>query len=324
VISLERLAALPFFAGVPVEMRPLLAGKFVEESVPAGHIVFPEGEAGDALYFVAEGRVAIQKSVDKAKGSFKTLSVLGPGDFFGEMSLLEEAPRWASAVTQAPTVLLSLPASDLRAWLSADAKIPLRLFLPFVQSLNARLRQSTREMILLFDVAGVLAQNLDAGSLATQLVDVLSRGFDDPVGSCFYVWNEFTGAYELAARGGVWPIAPLLSRPDGDPLFHWMAEKGECVLSLEWASDSRFDARTRSLWPGIKSLLAAPIMGERRPIGHVVFVGDGEGACFTPTQRRVLAGVVNLVAPAFETASMRLERSSQERLARARQSSIDY
>lgn len=324
MIPLERLGAIPFFAEVPLDVRRRLAEKFSEESFPAGQTIFSEGDDGEALFFIAEGRVAIQKSVDMKKGVFKTLSVLGAGDFFGEMALLEKAPRWAAAVAQVPTSLLTLPAEEVRTWLLADANVPLRLFLPFVQSLNARLRQSTREMILLFDVGGVLAQNLDAVALATQLVEVLTKGLDDPVRACFYLWNEFSGAYEPVARRGAWPEGALASRADADPLFHWMAEKGECVLSPDWPSDSRFNDTDRSTWPRFHSLLAAPVMGERRPIGHVVFGHEGEERSFTPTQRRVLAGVVNLVAPAFENASVRLEKSSQDRLARARQSSIDY
>ena len=324
MISPDRLGAIPFFSGVPADVRRRLAERFTESPFVAGQVIFPEGQEGDALYFIADGRVAIQKVLDKSQGTFKTLSVLGPGDFFGEMALLEKAPRWASAVAQSSGALLSLPAEDLRAWLAADAKVPLRLFLPFVQSLNARLRQSTREMILLFDVGTVLAQNLDAASLATRLLDVLRRMFDDPVSACFYLWNEFSGEYECAATAGAWPSARRGPRSDTDHLFHWMGEKGECVLSPRWSSDDRFNDGTRTDWPDFKSLLAAPVMGGQRPVGHVVFGHEAEEDFFTPTQRRVLAGVVNLVAPAFENASMRLERTSQERLARARHSSIDY
>lgn len=324
MIALDRLEIIPFFSGVPLEMRRRLAKIFSEESFAGGQTIFSEGEEGDALFFIAEGRVAIQKWVDKKAGTVKTLSILSSGDFFGEMALLEKAPRWASAVAQGPAVLLSLSAEDLRAWVSADAKVPLRLFLPFVQSLNARLRQSTREMILLFDVGGVLAQNPDALSLAAQVLDILVKGFDDPVSACFYLWNEFSGEYEPVVWRGAWPENTRASRVDADPLLHWMAEKGECVLSPDWPADARFNETVRSTWPPFQSLLSAPVMGERRPIGHVVFGREGERGYFTPTQRRVLAGVVNLVAPAFENASLRLEKTSQERLARARQSSIDF
>jgi CRP-like cAMP-binding protein len=324
VITVERLAVIPFFTGVPPETRLRLAAKLTEASFPAGHTLFSEGEEGDALYFLMEGRVAIQKSVDKNKGTSKTLSVLVSGDFFGEMSLLEKAPRSASAITQEPSTVLSLPAEELRAWLAEDAKIPVRFFLPFVQSLTGRLRQTTREMILLFDVGGLLAQNLDATTLAGRLTEILARGFDEPVSAAFYLWNEFSGEYERVVGTGVWEKSAVDSRTDADPLFHWMAEKGECVLSGEWRSDNRFDRPTRSVWPSFCSVLAAPVMGERRPVGNLIFGHEREPGYFTTTQRRVLAGVVNLVAPAFENASLRLEKNAQERLARARQSSIDF
>lgn len=73
-------------------------------------------------------------------------------------------------------------------------------------------------MILLFDVGGVLAQNLDAVALATQLVEVLTKGLKAyPVRACFYLWNEFSGAYEPVARRGAWPEGTLASGPTLTP-----------------------------------------------------------------------------------------------------------
>ena len=59
MISTDRLGAIPFFAEVPADVRELLAEKMAEESFPAGQTIFSEGEEGDALFFIAEGRVAI-------------------------------------------------------------------------------------------------------------------------------------------------------------------------------------------------------------------------------------------------------------------------
>jgi CRP/FNR family cyclic AMP-dependent transcriptional regulator len=81
------------------------------------------------------------------------------GDFFGEMALLEREPRSASAIAVEATTLLVLPVEDVRAWLSADARVPLRLLLPFVEALSARLRETTREMTLFFNVGRVLVQD---------------------------------------------------------------------------------------------------------------------------------------------------------------------
>lgn len=313
----DRLAGFPLFLDLPEAFRTELAARLQEVRAESGQVLFSEGDTGDALYFIVEGRVAVQKAIDRKNGLYKTLSQLSAGDFFGEMALLENAPRWATVVALKPTVLLKLSASDVRAWLTADAQIPLRVVLPFIQSLNGRLRQATREMILLFDVGGVLAQASDADVLASRLAAVLARSFDETARLAFYLWNDYSAEYELKAHSS-WPAEFHESRPETDPLLKWMGQKGECLLAPDWPSDARFDASARSVWPGFQSVLAAPVVGDRRPVGFVVLGHDSDPAFFSGTHRRVLAGVVNLVAPAFENAFLRQERLSQERLARTR------
>ena len=61
---------------------------------PAGDILFHEGEPGDVMYVIREGSIRIRK--DSYEGE-KTLAVLGPGEFFGEMSILNDKPRSATA-----------------------------------------------------------------------------------------------------------------------------------------------------------------------------------------------------------------------------------
>ena len=98
MIPVERLNAIPLLGGVSAELRQRFAEHFREESVEAGRTIFAEGGPGDAMFFVAEGRVSIQKTLDKEKKTFKTLAVMQEGDFFGEMALLEREPRSATAV----------------------------------------------------------------------------------------------------------------------------------------------------------------------------------------------------------------------------------
>ncbi|MBP9127331.1 MAG: cyclic nucleotide-binding domain-containing protein [Elusimicrobia bacterium] len=323
MISPDRLIGFPLFMDLPDRYRRELVARMEELKVEAGHVIFSEGDTGDALYFIVDGRVSIQKAIDRKIGAYKTLSQLSSGDFFGEMALLENAPRWASAVAVKPTLLVTLSARDVRAWLTADEQVPLRFVVPFIQSLNGRLRQATREMILLFEVSRVLAQQENADALAAQLTEVLARAFDDGPRVAFYLWNEYSGEYELKAHSS-WPTQHGGSRGEKDPLFAWMAEKRECVLAGDWPTDPRFNGSARSAWPAFRAVLAAPVAGERRPVGYVVLGHETDSSCFNGTHRRVLAGVVNLVAPAFENAFLRQERSAQERLARTRHGAIDY
>jgi len=70
---------------------------------PAGHSLFKDGELGKEMFVVQSGKVKIHKTVRDVD---KTLAVLGPGEFFGEMSILNNKPRSASATVEEPARLL--------------------------------------------------------------------------------------------------------------------------------------------------------------------------------------------------------------------------
>jgi CRP-like cAMP-binding protein len=121
VHSEERVAALrqtELFASADPERLARLAGRaFVRRFAP-GQVVFTEGEPSDHLYVVRTGRVRVL--VHSSHGDELTLSVLGPGDTMGELSIIDGAARSASAEAVAATELLTLPAADVRAAFEAD------------------------------------------------------------------------------------------------------------------------------------------------------------------------------------------------------------
>ena len=96
--------------GVPEEVRRrVLAGARLRRFA-RGEVVFHEGDPGDTLHLISKGRVAIR--VATAIGDTATLAVLGAGDFFGELALLEERPRTASVVALEKTETLALHRDD--------------------------------------------------------------------------------------------------------------------------------------------------------------------------------------------------------------------
>ena len=139
---------------------------------------------------------------------------------------------------------------------------------------------------------------------------------DDLFGAFFY-WNEFTAEYDLTASEGNWPAKLQGSRSKDDLIFHTMAIKRECLLSGDWPKDQRFSDNIRGSWKGCASFLAAPVVGMKGPVGFIVF-GHSEANVFTSGHRQVVAGVSNLIAPAFENAAWRQEMESRRRLDRAR------
>lgn len=111
----ERVAGLlrrvPLFAELPQEEIERLAGQMRLLRYPAGAILFVEGDAGDRLYIVLEGAVAISKAI--GTDDERLLNIHGAGEFIGEMSLLTgDGTRSASARAHADTQLLELTAAD--------------------------------------------------------------------------------------------------------------------------------------------------------------------------------------------------------------------
>jgi CRP-like cAMP-binding protein len=101
----------------------------------AGEFVFKEGELGTEMYIVHEGRVEIAKQVG---GESKALAVLEKGDFFGEMAILEDLPRAASARSLVDSKLLMINGSTFDQMLRTNPEIAVRM----MRKLSGRLRET--------------------------------------------------------------------------------------------------------------------------------------------------------------------------------------
>jgi ATP-binding cassette subfamily B protein len=100
-IDTERLRDIPFFARLDDSTLAALANRFVTERCAAGDIIFREGDDGDKLRIIVRGSVEILKAE-------RQVALLEDGDFFGEIALLSDVPRTATAKARQACVLLAL------------------------------------------------------------------------------------------------------------------------------------------------------------------------------------------------------------------------
>ncbi|AOS43179.1 Cyclic nucleotide-gated potassium channel [Lacunisphaera limnophila] len=101
---------LPVMAGLDEDALRFLGTLAGAEAHAAGAVIVREGERGDRVYFIQAGRVRVTKQ--PAGGAAVVLAEFGPGDFFGEMSLVESMERSASVVAVEPTQVFTLKAMD--------------------------------------------------------------------------------------------------------------------------------------------------------------------------------------------------------------------
>lgn len=318
MVSESVLKAFRVFSHFPKTVLARLAKTVVEEKHEEGSVIFPEGKWGDAVYFIAKGEVMIRKTIDAASGTSKVIAVLGTGEFFGEMALLEDAPRSAAALAHSPVRLLRLPREEFNKLLKVNPKVALELFRGLVMTMSLRLRQTTREMVAIFEVGRAIAHGGDIRTLASRMLFQVKNSFEDEVFAAFFYWNEFTSEFEFWASEGLWPTNLRRSRASADPVVKWLGNRKEVLLSVDFTKDDRFTAKERAEWPGCQSFLAAPVIGAKGMMGFLVFGHGEQPGFFSSGHRQVVAGVSNLVAATFENAAWKQEAESKQRLEKAK------
>ncbi len=120
----------------PAQLARLARAGEIESYNPAESIVV-EGSLGDALFLILSGQVAVHRGA-------QTFATLQGGEFFGEMSLVEPAPRSASVTAMSATFLFRLPHDNLRALISDDANAASVLLVQVVKTLSERLRRANQ------------------------------------------------------------------------------------------------------------------------------------------------------------------------------------
>jgi CRP-like cAMP-binding protein len=98
-----------------------------------GTVLFREGEPGKEMYVLQSGRVAISKKVRDVE---KVLAVLGPGEFFGEMAIISNKPRNASAVVEDDARLLVIDPKTFEAMIRGNAEIAVRMIKKLAERLS--------------------------------------------------------------------------------------------------------------------------------------------------------------------------------------------
>lgn len=131
---LDYLCNLPMFKGLAREVVLELANQLTIFSFDTGEVLFHKGDHGDAMYIIQTGRAKVV--TETPTGQELILHEFGPGEFFGEMALIDETPRSAKGVALSPMVVFELDRGDFQSVLMRHPHVILEI----TRNLSTKLR----------------------------------------------------------------------------------------------------------------------------------------------------------------------------------------
>ena len=290
----ELLRAVPLFAEVDDDDIEELAAAAKARSFAQGAPIFHIGEPGRSLFVVTSGSVQIHHP---ERDAHFELAQFGPGDFFGEMALLNDAPRSASAHASSDVDALVVDKVDFRRIITEKPNVAIKV----LQALSRRVRS-----------ADELIQGLTSQSLQDSLTGLLNR-------KAFQI--RMNGEVARARRyGGVFALIILdlddfgrvndeLGRAAGDRILSWV---GRLLIEHTRSSDQPFrfgDDRFTLICPGITTeaaeavaaRLSALLNEAKAPIEHDLSLTVSTSLASCPVDGEEAVGL-------YRVAEQRLEK----------------
>ena len=124
----------------------------VKQPVARDAVIFKEGDPGDRCYIITLGSVRISKYIPNV--GEEALAVLKPGDYFGEMALVDNFPRSANAIANEDTDVFAINKTDLDRVLIADRELGYKLLWTFTKTLSKRLRETNEKIASFLAMSG--------------------------------------------------------------------------------------------------------------------------------------------------------------------------
>ena len=170
-VSTAVLKTVPLFASFQEEQLRVLTTMVTRKSAPRSTTIMAGGDPTDSLYIVLSGRLKVMMS--DSEGKEVILAILGPGEFFGEMGLIDDEPRSATVISIEPCELLSIAKRDFKKYMAENFDMTMAV----MRGLVKRLREADRKIgsLALLDVYGRvarllldMAENVDGEKVVTK------------------------------------------------------------------------------------------------------------------------------------------------------------
>jgi CRP/FNR family transcriptional regulator, cyclic AMP receptor protein len=291
-----------------------LAAALEDTHYTDGQPVFAEGDPGDSMYFIVHGCVRIAKRTETSGAEDKTLTVLEAGDYFGEMALLDQKPRSASAVASGDARVLRLSKAAFDQLQSQGSAAGLSVLFAMIRTSSERIRRLSAQLVVYDEVGKAIG---DARDLQTLLDVILRQLAAATLADCglFLLTAQFSEGLELRSQ-----LNLNLSPAQRDAIAQGQGFLGLVLRDLQdrlvpdFETDASFKDCAR-LGFETRSLLLAPIAVEGKLLGLILLGGNAPDH-FDLNALNLARGVARQAAQAILNARHREEEQARSRHSR--------
>jgi CRP/FNR family transcriptional regulator, cyclic AMP receptor protein len=149
---IELLKKIPLFESLTEDELEEIEKICFRETHTKDTIMFFEGDPGNRCYVIIKGEVRISKFIPNI--GEEALAVLKPGEYFGEMALIDNFPRSAHAIANSDVELLAITKADMDKVLIADREMGYKLLWTFTRTLSKRLRETNEKIATFLAMSG--------------------------------------------------------------------------------------------------------------------------------------------------------------------------
>ena len=295
-----------------------------EESFSAGTIIFNENTRGERLYLILDGKVKISKIT--RSGMETPLAILGKGEFFGEMEMIEDQARSARTTALEDTLVAGITNQDFDSLIKTNHIVTLNL----LKAISKRLR-STDEIIvselekslevsktqvdklnMLIDAAKTVNSTLDLDKLLDVILETAIKSIAADRGTLYLVDELKSEIWSKALRGSE---VVEIRQPIGKGLSGYVAKTGETINIPDAYNDSRFNADfDKKSGFRTNNVLCMPMRNRDGKIIGVFQMLNKKGGPFTTQDEEFINALSIHASIAIENARLAQEMINNERL----------
>jgi CRP-like cAMP-binding protein len=279
-----------------------------------GQTIFAEGDPGDSMYFLVKGRVRIEKRAEAGSAVNKTLTVIEAGDYFGEMAILDQKPRSASAVAEGSTRLLRLSKAAFDEMQRKSKVVGMGVLFAMIRTSSDRIRRLSSQLVVYDEVGKAIGEAQDLQTLLDAILRQLSSGTSADWG-LLLLRPQFGDRLELRSQAGL-----TLTPQQAEALNHGQGFLGPVLQNPQDQVVGNFDDQEpfkscQRFGFEMASLLLTPITLKGQLLGLIVLGGKAQDQ-FDPDSLNLARGIARQTAQAILNARYREEEHARSRHAK--------